>query len=571
MAPIGELLTESETARGKRQKQYQEQQQSAQPQPQSQPQDSKAAAQQSQRPGHNRKRTWSAPAGTVEHLMSTAAAAAAVGGPAMTTKATAHNTPNKTKKAGDGEAAASSGARGEYSRQYEYHGDLLSDSFGRSESYDYFDDDMRLGGGGGNRDISSNAPATPVVVEEADRGGGHGHAHHSQGESSFPDILPSGAIDLGGGLGVGGDAAAASTPPRHYRRPRTLSDVGSLASRASPSMHRILHGLGYRLSRGYIRSFLATFVSWMERNPVGGFFVFIIFFILTTREFLRDIHLCSLCCLSLPYQILTHTTTPFYVFFVTVVFIPPSILTLGSGVAFSKAFGLGPGVVLAASSSFVGACIGAVIAFFRARYLMRDLIKLFARRYPVVKATDRAIKHKGFRIYLLLRMCPVIPFNALNYIGGITGVKWQAYTFALIGILPWQIVLVFIGATVGSVNNMDEDDQNSYNTVSVAIGCVFSVISLLFMWYYARKELKREIAAHQEVEPGEEGRGDDVESQSNDSSASLPNGSASNDLTGVSRVSLASLQGFSEFETESTADDGSVEGGEDEKWYWIWT
>lgn len=231
---------------------------------------------------------------------------------------------------------------------------------------------------------------------------------------------------------------------------------------------------------------------------------------------------------------------------------------------------------MAASSSFVGACIGAVIAFFRARYLMRDLIKLFARRYPVVKATDRAIKHKGFRIYLLLRMCPVIPFNALNYIGGITGVKWQAYTFALIGILPWQIVLVFIGATVGSVNNMHEDDQNSYNTVSITIGCVFSVISLLFMWYYARKELKREIAAHQEVEPGEEGRGDDVESQSNNSSASgsLRNGSARNDPTGVSRrsvASLASLQGLSEFETESTADDGSVEEGEDEKWYWIWT
>ena len=262
-----------------------------------------------------------------------------------------------------------------------------------------------------------------------------------------------------------------------------------------------------------------------------------------------------------------------------VVFIPPSILTLGSGVAFSRAFGLGPGVVLASSSSFFGACIGAVIAFFRARYLMRDLIKLFARRYPVVEATDRAIKHKGFRIYLLLRMCPVIPFNALNYIGGITGVKWQAYTFALIGILPWQIVLVFIGATVGSVNNMHEDDQNSYNTVSITIGCVFSVISLLFMWYYARKELKREIAAHQEVEPGEDGRsdGDDVESQSNNSSASSSlrhPGSTINDPTGVSRrsfASLASLQGFSEFETESTAEDGSVAEGEDEAWYWIWT
>lgn len=487
---IGELLTESDAARGERQRRYQEQQQSAQGQ-QPRPRDGKAA-QQPQRPGHSRKRTWSAPAGTVEHFMSTAAAAAAVGGPAATTRATAHNTPVKSKHADDGEAASS--GRGGYGRHY-YHGDLLSDSFGRSESYDDFDDDMvGLDGGGGgvlsgvvsgNRDTSGNAPATPVVVEEADRGGGHGQAHHSQGESSFPDLLPSGFIDLGVDLGVdgggGGGAgdAAASTPPRHYRRPRTLSDVGSLASRASPSMPRILHRLGYRLSRasprgrhhsvgvtypgedaepsfvndedadgngglampslgvtsnsrddttndgtnrprpsrdsngrirrsvsartlinlgrlggvetvlngdradtstseplnvdlqqiataavdaeddmiadvaqtsmarqaadggtsheqetlvkeliayfryrpwkkkvlmltvigsviwvvidfattGYIRSFLATFVSWMERNPVGGFFVFIIFFILTTRELLRGILLCSLCCL----------------------------------------------------------------------------------------------------------------------------------------------------------------------------------------------------------------------------------------------------------------------------------
>lgn len=152
-----------------------------------------------------------------------------------------------------------------------------------------------------------------------------------------------------------------------------------------------------------------------------------------------------------------------YLLFTPVVFIPPSILTLGSGVAFAKAFGFGPGILLASAASFFGACVGAVIAFFRARYLMRDLIKLFARRYPIVKATDRAMKEKGFRIYVLLRMCPIIPFNALNYIGGITGIKWTAYTFALIGILPWQIVLVFIGATVGSVNNMREEDQNSYN------------------------------------------------------------------------------------------------------------
>jgi len=281
---------------------------------------------------------------------------------------------------------------------------------------------------------------------------------------------------------------------------------------------------------GYIRSFLSMFVDWMQNNAAGGFFVFIALFIVTT-----------------------------------LVFIPPSILTLGSGVAFAKAFGLGPGILLASAASFFGACVGAVIAFFRARYLMRDLIKLFARRYPIVNAVDRAMKEKGFRIYLLLRMCPIIPFNAINYIGGITGVKWNAYTFALIGILPWQIVLVFIGATVGSVNDMNEGDQDSYNKVSLTIGCVLSVVTLIIMWYYARKELKKEIAAHQEVEQGVGQSNEDIESQSNRSS------SVRTDATGLDRLSFASIQGFGDFEESPEDVDRSVAEGEDEAWYWIWT
>ena len=302
-------------------------------------------------------------------------------------------------------------------------------------------------------------------------------------------------------------------------------------------------------------------MSWLHEHPAGGFFIFIILFILTTRKcfsfiffvffnapliYYRQTYLTFCCAPTIPFRL--RRTSLSSITASKVVFIPPSILTLGSGVAFAKAFGLGPGIVLASSASFVGACVGAVIAFFRARYLMRDLIKLFANRYPIVKATDRAIKHKGFRIYLLLRMCPVIPFNALNYIGGITGVKWTAYTCALIGILPWQIVLVFIGATVGSVNDMREEDQNSYNKVSIIIGCVFSSLSVIIMWYYARKELRKEIAAHEEDIANEEAasRGEDVEAQ---------------DVS--DRFSLAPS-------ASDTADDEFSEEGEDEAWYWIW-
>lgn len=51
---------------------------------------------------------------------------------------------------------------------------------------------------------------------------------------------------------------------------------------------------------------------------------------------------------------------------------------------------------------------------------------------------------------LLLRLCPIIPFNGLNYIGGVTSVSLEEYTQALIGILP----ITLLWSTVGAVSSI---------------------------------------------------------------------------------------------------------------------
>lgn len=58
-------------------------------------------------------------------------------------------------------------------------------------------------------------------------------------------------------------------------------------------------------------------------------------------------------------------------------------------------------------ASFLASGISAIIAFIRARYMMRDLILLFAKRYPLVMYADRALERNGFRVLVLLRLCPV--------------------------------------------------------------------------------------------------------------------------------------------------------------------
>ena len=91
----------------------------------------------------------------------------------------------------------------------------------------------------------------------------------------------------------------------------------------------------------------------------------------------------------------------------TVIFIPPPFLIFGAGYAFARACdgSVVWGVLAALFVCFVGSAIGAILAFFRARYMMRDLVELFARRYPLIRAADQGTDHKlsvGSVLFLFL-------------------------------------------------------------------------------------------------------------------------------------------------------------------------
>jgi len=99
-------------------------------------------------------------------------------------------------------------------------------------------------------------------------------------------------------------------------------------------------------------------------------------------------------------------------FAATILFVPGSILTLGAGFAFSAPLGLGPGIALGTASVFVGAALGAIVAFLVARYLLREPVRRLTKRYAVFEAIDAALQDNGLKIFVLLRLSPVIPFNA---------------------------------------------------------------------------------------------------------------------------------------------------------------
>ena len=53
---------------------------------------------------------------------------------------------------------------------------------------------------------------------------------------------------------------------------------------------------------------------------------------------------------------------------------------------------------------------------------------------------EHAIEHEGWKIVLLLRLTPLVPFNLLNYALACTAVRFWDYTWASsVGVLPGMV------------------------------------------------------------------------------------------------------------------------------------
>jgi uncharacterized membrane protein YdjX (TVP38/TMEM64 family) len=125
-----------------------------------------------------------------------------------------------------------------------------------------------------------------------------------------------------------------------------------------------------------------------------------------------------------------------------VAFLPGSVLTLGAGAA----FGLWKGFVLVS----IGSTVGAWASFLVGRYLLRDWVSRRLEKVPAFAAVAEAVGQEGWKVVLLTRLSPVLPFNLLNYGYGLTTVGLGEYTLASwIGMMPGTFLYVYLGAAVG--------------------------------------------------------------------------------------------------------------------------
>ncbi|MEM9802834.1 MAG: TVP38/TMEM64 family protein [Planctomycetota bacterium] len=162
-------------------------------------------------------------------------------------------------------------------------------------------------------------------------------------------------------------------------------------------------------------------------------------------------------------------------------FVPGSAITIGAGAL----FGLFKGTVVVSIASTTAAAI----AFLLARTLLRKRVETFAGERDSFRAIDDAIADGGWKVVGLLRLSPVVPFSALNYLLGLTGVRYvPAILVSWIAMLPGTLLYVYFGAIGRDVAAGAE--KSPFEWALLAFGLVATLVVTVVLTRTARARMR---------------------------------------------------------------------------------
>lgn len=165
--------------------------------------------------------------------------------------------------------------------------------------------------------------------------------------------------------------------------------------------------------------------------------------------------------------------------------VPGSLLTLAAGAI----FGLWAGTLWV----LLGATLGASGAFLVARYLAREAVERRVLADPRFAAIDRAIAEQGRRVVFLLRLSPAVPFTLLNYLLGLTRVRFVDFLAASLGMLPGTMLYVYAGQVAGQLAATAGGASPPRGTgywVVLALGLLATVAVTVLVTRAARRALR---------------------------------------------------------------------------------
>ena len=116
---------------------------------------------------------------------------------------------------------------------------------------------------------------------------------------------------------------------------------------------------------------------------------------------------------------------------------PKALLTAAAGLIF--------GLWVGAGLALAGALVGAMVSFGAGRVLGRDAVDRLIRGR--LARVDALLSDHGLAAVLVVRLVPLVPFIAINYASGLTGVRFRHFVLgSALGMVPGSLAYAALGA-----------------------------------------------------------------------------------------------------------------------------
>ena len=168
--------------------------------------------------------------------------------------------------------------------------------------------------------------------------------------------------------------------------------------------------------------------------------------------------------------------------------VPGAMLGVGAGMA----YGLGWGTLLVVPVSVVAA----TLAFALGRTVARNWVARWVASNPTFQAIHRAIGRHGFKIVVLARLSPLLPYNLLNYALALTDVRLRDYIIgSFIGMMPGTMLYVYIGSIIGGFASFSQgvSEVSTTRYALTGLGLLATIGAAALVTHLARGALADEL------------------------------------------------------------------------------
>jgi uncharacterized membrane protein YdjX (TVP38/TMEM64 family) len=131
--------------------------------------------------------------------------------------------------------------------------------------------------------------------------------------------------------------------------------------------------------------------------------------------------------------------------------------------------------------SSIGSVLGATAAFLVGRYAARGMVEGLLAKNEKLRLIDEGVKTHGWRMLMITRLVPLFPFNAQNYVYGVTRISIG--TYMLVSFLCMLPACVAFNFAAGSVRAGEFGRFFLYLAVA---GLLFVLLSLIPVWIRKR-------------------------------------------------------------------------------------